>query len=35
MTVEVEGGGSKLVDGGGGLRILYSGFSGCDFSVFC
>ena len=36
MTVEVEGGGGKLVDGGGGLRILYGGFGGCcDFSPYC
>ena len=35
MTVEVEGGGGKLVGGGGGLRILYGGFVGCcDNSLF-
>ena len=34
--IEVEGGGGKLVDGGGDLRFLYGGFGGCcDFSLFC
>ena len=36
MTVEVGGGGGKLVNGSGGLRILYGGFGGyCDYSLFC
>ena len=34
MTVEVEGGGGKLVDGGGDLRFLYGGFGGFQISLF-
>ena len=34
MTVEVEGGGGKLVDGGGDLRFLSGGFGGFQISLF-
>ena len=35
MAVDVEGGGGKLVDGGGDLRFLYGGFGGCcDYLSF-
>ena len=34
MPVEVEGGGGKLVDGGGDLWFLYSGFGGFRISLF-
>ena len=35
MAVEVEGGGGKLVDGGGDLWFLYGGFGVCcDISRF-
>ena len=34
MTVEVEGGGGKLVDCGGDLRFLYGGFGGFQISLF-
>ena len=32
--IEVCGGGGKLVDGGDGLRFLYSGFDGLWISLF-
>ena len=34
MTVEVEGGGGKLVDGGGDLWFLHGGFGGFQISLF-